>query len=102
MSLLIGMASAFFAGSKGAAPWPGVWGGGPPHRNTYYHNVHLIPLKTPNPDVTIDLQMVLNRCYDNGGYDDFIDYRRPPHAPVTPEEQFWMNAMLEQGGEKEA
>ncbi|NOK61746.1 MAG: DUF4058 family protein [Chloroflexi bacterium AL-W] len=58
-----------------------------------------IPLKMPDPDVTIDLQAVLNRCYDNGGYDDFIDYQRPPHAPVTPEEQFWMNAMLEQGGD---
>ena len=57
-----------------------------------------IPLKAPDPDVPLDLQAVLNRCYDNGGYTDFLDYRRPPPVPLSPEEQFWMEAVLREKG----
>lgn len=53
-----------------------------------------VPLKEPDPDVILDLQAVLNRCYDNGGYADLIDYRRPPSAPLSPEEAAWVDGLL--------
>lgn len=53
-----------------------------------------IPLKEPDPDVVLDLQAVLNRCYDNGGYADLIDYRRPPSAPLSAEEAAWVDGLL--------
>ncbi len=57
-----------------------------------------VPLKAPDPDVTLALQAVLNRCYDNGGYADFINYRQPPPVPLNPEEQFWMESILRDKG----
>ncbi len=53
-----------------------------------------IPLKEPDPDVVLDVQAVLDRCYDNGGYADRIDYRRPPSAPLSPEEAAWVDGLL--------
>jgi len=53
-----------------------------------------IPLKEPDPDVVLDVQAVLDRCYDNGGYADLIDYRRPPSAPLSPEEAAWVDGLL--------
>ena len=49
-----------------------------------------IPLRAPDADVQIDLQAVLNQCYDNGGYEDLIDYRAPPTAQLSDEEAAWM------------
>ncbi len=53
-----------------------------------------IPLKEPDPDVVLDVQAVLDRCYDNGGYADLIDYRRPPSASLSPEEAAWVDGLL--------
>jgi len=53
-----------------------------------------VPLREPDPDVTLDLQAVLTRCYDNGGYADFVDYRQPPPAPLSPEETAWVDDLL--------
>ena len=53
-----------------------------------------IPLKEPDPDVVLDVQAVLDRCYDNGGYADLIDYCRPPSAPLSPEEAAWVDGLL--------
>ncbi len=53
-----------------------------------------IPLKEPDPDVVLDVQAVLDRCYDNGGYADLIDYHRPPSAPLSPEEAAWVDGLL--------
>ncbi len=53
-----------------------------------------VPLKEPDPDVVLDVQAVLDRCYDNGGYADLIDYRRPPSAPLSPEEAAWVDGLL--------
>ncbi len=46
-----------------------------------------IPLKAPDPDVALDLPAIFTRCYDNGGYSDFVDYHQPPPAPLSEEEQ---------------
>ncbi len=49
-----------------------------------------VPLREPDPDVTVDLQAVFTPCYDDGGYADFVDYRQPPQAMLSPEEAAWM------------
>ncbi len=54
-----------------------------------------VPLREPDPDVPLDLQAVFTRCYDNGGYADFVDYRQPPPATtLSPEETAWVDGLL--------
>jgi hypothetical protein len=57
-----------------------------------------VPLREPDPDVTLDVQAVFTRCYDNGGYADFVDYRQPPPVPLSPEEEAWVNGLLQGEG----
>jgi hypothetical protein len=49
-----------------------------------------IPLDAPDPDVVLDLPAIFTRCYDNGGYADFIDYQQPSSTPLSDEEQAWV------------
>ena len=49
-----------------------------------------LPLKDDDADVVLDLPTIFNRCYDNGGYSDVIDYSQPPIVPLSPEEQTWI------------
>jgi len=60
-----------------------------------------VPLKAPDPDVVLDLQAVFIRCYDNGGYADFVDYRNPPPVSLTEQEQAWIEENLNLESEKE-
>jgi len=53
-----------------------------------------VPLREPDPDVVLDLQAVFTRCYDNGGYEDFVDYHRPPPVSLSPEETAWLESLL--------
>lgn len=53
-----------------------------------------VPLKEPDPDVVLDLQGVFDRCYDNGGYAELVDYRKPPPVPLSPEEAAWVDGLL--------
>jgi len=53
-----------------------------------------VPLREPDPDVALDLQAVFTRCYDNGGYADFVDYRQPPPGPLALEEAAWADGLL--------
>ena len=57
-----------------------------------------IPLREPDPDVGLDLQAVFTQSYDNGGYADLIDYRRPPSAALSPEEAAWVDGLLKGKG----
>ena len=54
-----------------------------------------VPLREPDPDVNLDLQAVFTRCYDNGGYADFVDYRQPPPVTLSPEEEAWVDSLIE-------
>lgn len=58
------------------------------------------PLREPDPDVVVDLQAVFTQCYDDGGYADFVDYRRPPQAMLSPEEAAWVDGLLRGKGAK--
>jgi hypothetical protein len=53
-----------------------------------------VPLRESDPDVVLDLQAVFTRCYDNGGYEDFVDYHQPPPASLSSEETAWLESLL--------
>lgn len=53
-----------------------------------------VPLREPDPDVALDLQAVFVRCYDNGGYADFIDYRQPPPVSLSDQESTWVKELI--------
>ena len=71
---------------------------GPEHRQLELYPVTLfqrlprfrIPLMEPDPDVVLDLPIIFNRCYDNGGYADFVDYSQPPSVPLSKDEHKWL------------
>jgi hypothetical protein len=42
-----------------------------------------IPLRESDADVTLNLQALIDHCYENGGCDN-IDYRQPPVLPRLP------------------
>ena len=58
-----------------------------------------IPLLPGDPDVAIDLQAVLDRCYDFGPYRRISPYRDAnPVPPLRPEQQEWASRLLRDKG----
>lgn len=53
-----------------------------------------VPLLPEDPEVTLDLQQVLNSMYDAFGYDLDIDYTRPPEVALSPEDAAWAQQLL--------
>jgi len=53
-----------------------------------------VPLREPDPDVTLDLQAVFTQCYDNGGYADLMNYQQKPPVTLTAEEAAWLDGLL--------
>ena len=47
-----------------------------------------IPLLAPDADVTLDVQQLLHRIYDVGGYEDYI-YRHEPEPALAAEDAAW-------------
>ena len=56
-----------------------------------------IPLRETDPDVPLDLQAVVDQCYEAALYDD-IDYREEPDPPLTDEDAHWADALLKDRG----
>lgn len=54
-----------------------------------------IPLRVPDPDVRLDLQVALHRVYDAAKYAKRI-YRGTPQPPLSPEDQVWAREILGQ------
>jgi hypothetical protein len=46
-----------------------------------------IPLRPPDPDTVLNLQIIFNQSYDNGGYEDFVNYTAPPRIPLPEAEK---------------
>jgi hypothetical protein len=59
-----------------------------------------IPLRHPDPDIVLDVQAILDRCYDSGGYEDFIDYRRAPTPPLDSSDAEWAALWLNTQGKR--
>jgi hypothetical protein len=57
-----------------------------------------IPLRDPDPDVTLDLRAVLSSTYDTGAYDLSIDYRKKPEPPLKREDAAWADRLLREHG----
>jgi hypothetical protein len=84
-----------------------VMRGWEPHRREIYPitlqqplpTVH-IPLRRTDADVRLDLQALINRCYEIGRYDQLIDYRRDPEPPLDPETARWLHEWLVQQGRR--
>ena len=57
-----------------------------------------IPLRPPDPDVTLDLRAILIHAYDTGGYTGMIDYTKPARAPMSVVEATWTTNLLREKG----
>ena len=91
------------------------WGLAPDYRTAYHAIVHRawagryyeyypmplerrlpvigIPLRETDALVPLDLQSLIDRVYRNGAYDQEIDYSRPLHPPLEPEEAEWVEKL---------
>ena len=55
-----------------------------------------VPLLEPDPDAVLDLQAVLDRVYDAGGYAPHA-YRHDPDPPLDAEDAAWARGLLAGG-----
>ena len=56
-----------------------------------------IPLLPGDPAVPLDLQQALAVVYDIIGYDELVDYTRPPPGPLSAAESAWVEERLRGG-----
>lgn len=57
-----------------------------------------IPLRQTDADVPLDLQALLDQAYDNGAYQDDLDYEAEPDPPLDPDDAAWLDALLREKG----
>jgi hypothetical protein len=57
-----------------------------------------VPLRETDADVPLDLQAVLDRSYDNGGYQDDIDYEAELDPRLETDDAAWADALLREKG----
>jgi hypothetical protein len=53
-----------------------------------------VPLRKPHPDVALDLQLLIEDCYERGRYGAVIDYSRAPDPTLPEEETAWAREVL--------
>jgi hypothetical protein len=58
-----------------------------------------VPLRPTDSDIPLDLQALINLCYDNGGYDD-IDYTSAPQPPLPAATARWAAQLLRVAGRR--
>jgi hypothetical protein len=52
-----------------------------------------VPLRPTDADVPLNLQTLIDQCYEDGGYDD-IDYAVPADPPLPPAASRWAAQLL--------
>jgi hypothetical protein len=57
-----------------------------------------IPLRQDEADIVLDLQPLIQQCYEDGAYDGDINYNKDPNLPFTEEEARWADPLLRQAG----
>ncbi len=57
-----------------------------------------VPLDPGVSDVTLDVQAVLNRTYEEGAYARKLDYMSQPAPPLTPDDTLWADCLLRERG----
>jgi hypothetical protein len=56
-----------------------------------------VPLRSPDPDVPLELPQVMADIYDEAAYDLSIDYSQPPPPPTLSEpDALWLQKLLNQ------
>lgn len=58
----------------------------------------VVPLAPGSPGVTVNLQVVLDRCYDVGLYTRRVTYPKPCDPPLAAEQQAWAEGVLRAKG----
>lgn len=53
-----------------------------------------VPLRRTDLDAALDLQVLIDQCYDRGRYASILDYSHPPHPPLPDEEAAWAKGIL--------
>lgn len=53
----------------------------------------LIPLRAPDPDISLDLQAVVQAAYETGAYDYYL-YENFPQPPLSVEDQAWADELI--------
>ncbi len=53
-----------------------------------------VPLLKPDPDLSLDLQPLIDGIYQRSRYERSIDYTRPLNSPLGPEESAWLEQQL--------
>jgi hypothetical protein len=53
-----------------------------------------IPLSRPDPDLTLELQPLLDAIYQSGGYRADVDYDQPLKPPLSAEQAAWLAQQL--------
>lgn len=60
-----------------------------------------VPLAIGDRDAVLDLQAVFNQCYEDGAYEDMVDYRQePPPPPFSAEDAAWIDQLLKEKGRR--
>ena len=52
-----------------------------------------IPLAPPDPDISLDIQPLIDAIYTRSRYERDIDYRRSLHPTLGPAEQAWLEVL---------
>ena len=53
-----------------------------------------VPLKQGDPDVSAELQSVVDTVYDRARYDLSIDYKEPPEPPLLEADAEWAKQLV--------
>ncbi len=61
-----------------------------------------VPLTGDDPDVPLDIQYVVQKCYLEGPYVRALDYDQPPEPPLDAGDAVWLDAVLREAGLKTA
>jgi hypothetical protein len=57
-----------------------------------------VPLRPEDADVPLDLQALVEQCYQNGGYVGTLDYSLDPEPPLLGAEKEWADEWLQKKG----
>jgi hypothetical protein len=55
-----------------------------------------IPLSPPDPDISLELQPLVDAIFERSRYADDIDYTQPLAPPLTPEQTAWLQQQLQE------
>lgn len=57
-----------------------------------------VPLRPQDADVALDLQLLIDLCYERGCYHARLNYRAEPEPPLPPPDSAWADELLRSAG----